>query len=184
LREGTINQNHLKSLVIESAKQRAYAQARMRSDRFPRYRGVLKLEREKVVNLILAVAKEHRAAIGVEDVAGVEKSTWIGQANLLRSHWDFGKIADSFSYKSALTGLPVVGRKRKRDLFRISSFKANFTCSVCGFTNAGKPNKDHLIAVEDGQIYCGNCGHKQDKDQNAARVVAVATKEFFLKKRK
>ena len=185
LKEGLIEQSHLKNLIVESARQREYALARLRFDRFPRYRGTLKLAREKAVNQILAIAKEHRAAIGIEDVSGVNKSTWSGKTNLLRSHQDFGAIVFSLTYRSVLSGLPVIRRRgRKKELFQISSFRANFTCSSCRFTNAGKPQGEHLIAVKDGKIFCDNCGCKQNKDQNAARVVAAAAREFFLKKRK
>ncbi len=185
LKEGLIDQSHLKNLIVESARQREYALARLRFDRLPRYRGNLKLARENAVNQILSVAKEHKAAIGIEDVSGVNKSTWSGKTNLLRSHQDFGAIVFSLSYRSVLSGLPVIRRRgRKKELFQISSFRANFTCSSCRFTNAGKPQNEHLIAEEGGQIFCGKCNRKQDKDQNAARVVVAETREFFLKKRK
>lgn len=184
LKEGQIDQSHLKNLVIESARQRSYARARGKFGRFPRYQGILKLEREKAIRALIALAKENQAAIGVEDVSGVNKSTWIGRANLLRSHWDFGKDIDFLNYKSVLAGLPVVRRRRKKELFKLSSFKALFTCFLCRFTNAGKPKEEQLIAVEDGQIYCGSCNRKSDKDQNAARVIAAETRDFFTRKRK
>jgi len=185
LKEGLIDQSHLKNLIVDSARQRSYALARLRFDRLPKYRGKLKLERESAVNQILAIAKEHRAAIGIEDISGVNKSTWSGKTNLLRSHQDFGAIVFSLTYRSVLSGLPVIRKQgKKKELFQISSFRANFTCSSCWFTNAGKPQNEHLIAIEDGQIFCGNCNRKQDKDQNAARAVVAAAREFFLKKRK
>lgn len=184
MREGQIYQSHLKNLVVEASRQRAYASARMRTDRFPRYRGALKLEREKALLEILALAKMNRAAIGVEDISGVDKSTWVGKANLLRSHWDFGKDIDFLTYKSAILGLPLIGRGRKRQLFKLSSFRTNFTCSLCWFTNAGKPKSERLIALEDGQIFCGNCQRKTDKDKNAARVIVAENRKFFLQKRK
>ncbi|MEK7537200.1 MAG: hypothetical protein AAB584_02035 [Patescibacteria group bacterium] len=184
MREDLYDQSHLKNLVSEAAKQRAYARARMRTDRFPRYRGAMKLEREKVLLKILALAKEYQAAIGIEDVSGVNKSTWSGRTNLLRSHWDFGKDVAFLTYKSVILGLPVTGRGRRRQLFTLSSFRTTFTCSSCWFTNAGKPENQHLVALEDGQIYCGHCNRKQARDSNAARVVATETQKFFTNKRK
>lgn len=183
-KEGEIDQTRLKNLVIESTKERSRARARMRSDRFPKYRGSLKAERERTVREILALAKDCRAAIGIEDISGVDKSTWVGKVNLLRSHWDFGKVVDLLTYRSVLAGLPVVGRKRKREMFRISSFRMTFTCSACWFTNVGKPERDWLVALEDSQIYCGNCNRKTDRHRNAARVAAAETHKFFTAKRK
>ncbi len=182
-KEGLIDQTHLKNLVVSQAKQRAYARTRMKSSRFPKYRGVLKLEREKALKQILNLARESRAAIGIENISGLDKSTWVGEVNLLRSHWDFGKDADVLTYKSVLAGLPVVGRGRKRQLFQVSSFRANFTCSSCWYTNAGKQVNEQLVSLEDGQIFCGNCSQKRDRNWNAARVVAVETRKFFQKRK-
>lgn len=184
LKEGQIDQGHLKNLVLESARQRSYAQARLRYDRLPRYRGVLKLERERAARALIALAKEHRAAIGVEDVSGVDKSTWFGKANLLRSHWDFGKDVDVLTYMSVLAGLPLVRRGKKKELFKVFSFRALFTCSACGFTNSGKPKEERLVALEDGRIYCGNCESRGDTDRNAAKVMATETRNFFTRIRK
>lgn len=183
LNKGRIDQSHLKNAIEEASRQRSYARARMRVDRFPRYRGFLKLEREKALGQIIALAKEHQAGVGVEDISGVEKSTWLGRVNLLRSHWDFGKDLDFLTYKSVLAGLPVVRRGKRRELFRLSSFRSTFTCSACWFTNAGKPEEEQLVALEDEEIFCGNCEQKTNRDENAARVVAAETQKFFQKRK-
>lgn len=183
LKEDWADQSHLKNAVIDASRQHRHARAKMRSDRFPRYRGFLKLEREKALAQIIVLAGVSRSAIGVEDIAGLEKSTWLGKANLLRSHWDFGKDIDFLTYKSVLAGRPVVRRGKRKELFRLGSFRTVFTCSNCWFTNAGKPESEQLVALEDSQIFCGNCGRKTDRDRNAARVVAEETRRFFGKRK-
>ncbi len=183
LKEGTVDLSHLKNVILEAARQRSYARKRMRSDRFPRYRGILRVERERALRQLLAIAKESRAVIGIEEISGVEKSTWFGQVNLFRSHWDFGKDVDILTYRSALAGLPLVRRGRKKELFQVGSFRAMFTCSACWFTNAGKLESERLVALEDGQVSCANCNCKTDRDKNASRVVAMETRNFFEKRR-
>lgn len=118
---GAMDMPEVQAAVEGSSAQHDFARARGRADRHPRYRGIIKLSRERIVNELVALAVKEKAAIGLEDVSGVDKSTKSGKANLFRSHWDFGRFVTVLTYKAISAGVPAFGRGSKRTLFQIWS---------------------------------------------------------------
>lgn len=179
---GIFDLSHLRKTIEEAARQRRYAFDRNRPDLLMNYRGVLKLERERVVNALVALAVKHKCAIGVEDISGVEKSTWSKKYNLFRSHWDFGAFAEVLRYKAVIAGLPTIGRSQS--LFTVSGGVAWSACSICGANNTGKQNGGKLVAVDNGTVRCASCQNETQFDANAVVLIAQRTEEYWKKKKR
>ncbi len=184
LEEGAFDQSPIKEFVEEMARERGYARDHGRVDRLPRYRARMKRARETVVNDLVAKAVARKAAIGIEDVSGVDKSTRNRKLNLFRSHWDFGQFVTSLTNDAVLAGVPVPTRKRKRQLPSFFSAIGTFSCSRCGESNSGKPKAERRITIVDARMHCGACGADEDPDANAARVFAELTRSFYQSPKK
>lgn len=190
IEEDTFDLSEVRQIIAAAADQRAHARDHARTDLFPRYRETLGRWRERVVNWIVDKAVECQAAIGIEEVSGVKKSTPSGRANLFRSHWDFGRFATVLTYKAVLVGSPVIGRGSGRQLFQTVPFGV---CSNCGASNAehrkgGGAKRDRPVRYERGEaaegahVFCQKCRESTEADVNAARVVAQRCREFWRKR--
>lgn len=178
LDEGTFDLSPLQSIIKDAARQRSYARERGRADLFPKYRGKLKIERERVIKSLIESAVKYKAAIGVEDIAGLDKSTWNRRVNLFRSHWDFGRFVETLTYKSVLEGLPTLRRRKKRILYLLPSLIATFSCAQCG---TGVSKSARTVTISEGRISCSKCGHTDDVNHNAVAVIAQRTSAFWTK---
>lgn len=177
LKEEFADLSELKSIIRQAAAQRK------KRTRHSRYRGILKTWRERMVNWIVDIAADNKAAIGTVKIIGLNKRTFSGRKNLLRSHWDFGAFLETLTYKAILVGAPTISRGRNRTLFSVLSGQAMFTCSFCGAANKDLSKKDQPVRHEGTHIYCRKCKNSIDPDENAARVIAKLTREFFSKRR-
>jgi hypothetical protein len=180
--EYEIDLSDVRRIISDASKQRRHAFNRSRSDRHPRYRGRLKLRREEVVHQIIAVALEHDAAIGIEDISGVSKSTKSRRANLFRSHWDFGRFNTVLTQKCIQAGIPTRGRKK--ELPSLYGSVAMLTCSMCEATGTKKAKEDRPLTFNNGQAHCSKCNMELDRDINAAANIAKAARRTFLKKKR
>jgi IS605 OrfB family transposase len=116
-------------------------------------------------NQIVNMAQTARARVVLENLAAFSKGAsksggWRG-AGLRRmmGRRQFARLAKTLEYKLKLAGLPPP--------LEINPAYTSQTCGECGFRakeNRAKPGDDFC---------CRECGHRDDGDKNAARVIAL-----------
>ena len=119
----------------------------------------------RAANAIVKAADENDSRVVLEDLAGFAKGA-PRKKRARRSNWrrwmnrrQFQKVADALEYKLRLKGLPP-------PVYVNAAFTSQ-TCAECGFAakeNRPKPGDD---------FKCAECGHSDDGDRNAARVIAL-----------
>ena len=107
---------------------------------------------------IVALAVEHRARVGVEDLSYRRTKTGRKAINLKRFSAPVGRLAAFLSYK-----LPFAGLLPPLEVRGISPRE----CHRCG-----KDSRDKTVRAE-GRITCPLCGLEMDEHENAARLVAA-----------
>jgi hypothetical protein len=107
---------------------------------------------------IVALALEHRARVGVEDLSYTRTKTGRKAINRKRFSAPVGRLTAFLSYKLPFAGLPPpleVGGISPRE------------CHRCG-----KDSRDKTVRA-DGRITCPLCGLEMDEHENTARLVAA-----------
>lgn len=125
-------------------------------------------------NALVDAALQNRARIVLEDLrnlGAIRRRKRIpgsrrGGFNVLLNRTQYEKLKNVLSYKLKLAGLPKL-------VFVRSAFTSQ-TCPEC--SHWSKENREK-IAVAGGfemdRFECIQCGHAQDADENAARVIAM-----------
>jgi putative transposase len=106
---------------------------------------------------IVAVAERTKHGIAFEDLKGIRARVRAGrqQRRVLHS-WAFGDLQTKTDYKARRAGLPVC---------YVDPRNSSRECRVCGYIDKkNRKTRDHFA--------CLSCGHSEDADVNAARIIA------------
>ena len=148
----------------EEEKQR---QTQKRAKRYSSRRRAAESEQaaHRAANAIVKAAVENESLVVLENLSGFAQGA-PRPKGARRSNWrrwmnrrQFQKVAHALEYKLRLKGLPLP--------VYVSAAFTSRTCPECGF--AGKENRPKPGA----DFQCAECGHADDGDLNAARVVAI-----------
>jgi putative transposase len=106
-------------------------------------------ENHKASRTIVDYAAEHRCAIALEKLIGVNAEGSKVRRYSEKNQWAFAQLARFIEYKASLRGVPVV---------YVDPAYTSQRCSRCG--NIHKPDGKHYR--------CPVCGHEEHRDANAA----------------
>ncbi len=132
------------------------------SDRVARER--TKHHYHNAANRIVALAEEHRARVGVEDLSYVRSKTGYKAVNRRRFVAAIGKLTELLDYKLPFAGLPAPLQVRG-----VSPRE----CHRCG------PESREKTVRTEGRISCPMCGLEMDVHENNARLVAAQVPEIL-----
>jgi len=105
---------------------------------------------------LVAKAKDTGRGIAVEDLAGIRDRTQFRKPQRFRmGGWAFSQLRQFITYKATLAGVEVVA---------VDPRNTSRTCSKCG--HCDKANRKSQSGFK-----CGECGHEEHADLNAARNV-------------
>ena len=111
----------------------------------------------RISKRIVAKAKRTKRAIVIEDLKGIRARVRARKARRYELHsWAFYQLKTFLEYKAALAGVPVIV---------IDPRNTSRECSECG--HIAKSNRR-----SQSRFQCRDCGHRQNADVNAARVIA------------
>jgi IS605 OrfB family transposase len=110
-------------------------------------------------NRIVAIAKENRSQIVIEAIKGVTMNVFLKQSQ-------FNKLEQMLTYKAEREGLPVP--------VKIPAARTSQTCAHCGhWDRANRPKKDAAGKAIQDVFLCVACGHRDNADSNASRIIAL-----------
>jgi IS605 OrfB family transposase len=114
-------------------------------------------ENHRIAKRIVEKAKDTKRGIGLEELRGIRSRITVRKSDRARqSGWAFAQLRDFITYKAALAGVPVVV---------VDPTNSSRECSSCGFVS--KKNRPSQAVFS-----CGSCGHDENADLNAAKVIA------------
>ena len=110
-----------------------------------------------VSKAIVATAKGTCRGIAIEDLSGIRDRITVKRSQRAGLHsWSFFQLRQFLQYKSALAGVPIVA---------IDPRNTSRECSECGhIAKANRKTQDKFC--------CLLCGHTDNADKNAARVIS------------
>ncbi len=110
-------------------------------------------------NRIVAIAAEHRAQIVIEAIQGVTMGRFLKQSQ-------FAKLKQMLTYKAERQGLPAP--------VEVPAAHTSQTCPICGHKDpANRPKKDAAGKPIQDVFLCVACGHRDNADSNASRMIAL-----------
>jgi len=110
-------------------------------------------------NRIVAIAKENRSQIVIEAIKGVTMGRFLKQSQ-------FTKLKQMLTYKAEREGLPAP--------VEVPAAYTSQTCAKCGCKDAAnRPKKDAAGKAIQDLFFCVNCGHRDNADSNASRIIAL-----------
>lgn len=120
-------------------------------------------------NKIVEIALKHRAQVTMENLRQLTsrgKPRGRSAFNRVLNRSQYQKLQNVLAYKLAVAGLP-----------RITTVSAAFTSQTC--PRCGYADKANRVKRPDGDgfkvdtFHCVSCGHRDDADLNAARIIAL-----------
>jgi IS605 OrfB family transposase len=106
---------------------------------------------------IVRTAKGTSRGIAIEDLSGIRDRITVRKSQRAVLHsWSFFQLRAFLEYKAALSGVSIVA---------IDARNTSRECSECGYTD--KKNRK----TQD-KFLCLSCGHTDNADKNAARVIS------------
>ena len=103
-----------------------------------------------VVNIMIALSKEHDAVLAVEDISYAPKQGRDHVRNVLFTAWNYGQMRRFSEYKSPMAG-------RGKPLF-VSDYLVQFTCPHCGACRKkGETGQNTTTWRENGTLHCRAC---------------------------
>ena len=127
-----------------------------------RVRQRLHLVSKRLVN----AAREHEAAIVLEDLRIPRLAGFSRRTNRRRNMWPCGELHRQIEYKAALAGVPVI---------KVNPAWTSKTCPVCGARRRDRVGKDFV---------CEMCDWEMDRQHNAALNIlktALASNEALAR---
>lgn len=110
-------------------------------------------------NRIVAIAAEHRSQIVIEAIKGTVMGRFLKQSQ-------FAKLKQMLTYKAERLGLPAP--------IEVPAAYTSQTCAVCGHKDpANRPRKDEKGKAIQDVFKCVACGHVENADSNASRIIAL-----------
>lgn len=111
-----------------------------------------------IAKQLVAHAKDTKAALSLEDLAGIRGRMTVRKGQRSRHHsWSFNQLRQFVSYKAQREGVPVL---------LVDPRNTSRTCHRCGFVD--KRNRR-----SQAEFLCIRCGHQVHADLNAARNLAT-----------
>lgn len=106
---------------------------------------------------IVAVAKRTKRGIAVEDLTRIRSRIRVSRKQRAVLHsWSFYQLKEMIRYKARLAGVPIK---------EVDPRNTSRECSHCG--HIAKANRKTQVAFS-----CQSCGHSENADANASRVIA------------
>ena len=111
----------------------------------------------RISNQIVRKAKDTGRGIAVEDLLHIRTRTTVRKPQRRAHHsWAFAQLRSFLTYKSALTGIPLVA---------VDPRNTSRTCPECGcIDKKNRPTRDRFQCIE--------CGHAGPSDTTAARNIS------------
>ncbi|OHB21237.1 MAG: hypothetical protein A2666_05635 [Parcubacteria group bacterium RIFCSPHIGHO2_01_FULL_47_10b] len=129
------------------------------------YRKQLKSLINTQVFTIVTFLRERGAAVRLESIARVRKSTPAPPVNFLLSHWAYRQITERLKDLAIRNGMPLTHSN--------GSYGVRFTCSQCGATNQGiKDPTKYKVDIESETFLCSICSHREIAAVNTATNLA------------
>ena len=153
--------------ALQKREEEKQKQAQKRAKRYSSRRRAAESEQavHRAANAIVKAADENDSRVVLEDLSGFARGA-PRKKGARRSNWrrwmnrrQFQKVARALEYKLRLKGLPPPAQ--------VNAAFTSQTCPECGF--AGKENRPK----PGDDFKCAECGHSDDGDRNAARVIAL-----------
>ncbi|NOK71567.1 MAG: hypothetical protein GFH25_541324n10 [Chloroflexi bacterium AL-N10] len=111
----------------------------------------------RISKKLVQKAQQQRKALALEDLKGIRERVTVRRSQR-RQHasWAFFQLRQFVSYKAQRDGVWVYLRNARN---------TSRTCNVCGYcAKANRKTRDRFV--------CGQCGHTQPADENAAINIA------------
>lgn len=153
------------SEIIRAADKKAASARRRGARSLPRYRNAADHILHRLANSVVALAKEHRATVVMENLSGLKSTITAKRKKGARKNpWQrvlkraqFGKLEQMIEYKCGVAGLP-------KPIY-VPAGGTSMTCSCCGHQHKDNRQSRDLFV-------CTECGFIADADINAAVQIA------------